>query len=260
MALKKIHDPAASIMRIAGFISGSGTNLRRILEHQVKLALEKGRSPYEVAVIFSDNAESNACQIGRDYDIPVLTRDIRAYYKKRGRPRRDMTVREEYDRETLSALASFRVQAAAFAGYMSVASRVLVRELLAINVHPADLSIREGGQRKFKGDHAVSDAILAGEKTVASTTHIVEPEVDEGRILMVSPPVTVEIEPGLSVERDLAKIASACQEKLKQQGDWVIFPSTIQLIAEGRFEVDESGLLHFDGKPVPDGIRYGAVD
>jgi folate-dependent phosphoribosylglycinamide formyltransferase PurN len=208
-------------------------------------------------VIFSDNAESNACRIGKDYDVPVVTRDIRAFYSKRGRPRRDMAVREDYDRGTLEALAPFHVRVAAFAGYMSVASRVLVRELLSINVHPADLSIREGGRRKFKGDHAVADAIRSGEKTIASTTHIVEDEVDEGRILMISPALDVEIAAGLSLERDLPRIASDNQERLKQQGDWVIFPSTLQLIAEGRFEVDETGLLHFGGKPAPDGIRYG---
>lgn len=260
MVLKKFHDPGQGSMQVAGFMSGSGTNLRKILEHQDRLKKKKGKSPYEVAVIFSDDIRGNAPQIGKDYDIPVVIRDIRAYYKKRDRPRRDMGVREEYDAETLKVLRPFEVHSAAFAGYMSVASKVLVGGMLAINVHPADLSIKVSGERKYRGDHAVADAIRDGEKSVSATTHIVEAEVDEGGILVVSKMVDVLIEDGLSIGKDLDAIASANQDRLKEAGDWVIFPVTLQMIAEGRFEYDESNVIHFDGKAVPDGIRYGEFE
>ncbi len=247
-------------MRIAGFMSGSGTNLRRILAWQESMKKREGASPYEVVVIFSDSAASNALAIGKDYDLPVITRDLRAYYKLRGRPRRDMAVREEFDKETLKALKPYGVSSAAYAGYMSVASPALIGGFLGINVHPADLSIREGGKRKYRGDHAVADAIRAGEKTICSTTHIVEEAVDEGRILMISDRLNVQIEEGLTIAKDIEKIESMNQDRLKEAGDWVIFPDTVRLIAEGRFAYDEaSGLIHFDGKPAPGGIRPGDI-
>ncbi len=258
MALKKFHDPAGGVLRLAGFMSGSGTNLMRILEHQERLRSERGSSPYEVVVIFSDSTGSSAPRIGKEYDIPVVIRDLRAYYEKRGRPRRDMAVRETYDAETLRALAPYEVTAAAFAGYMSIATPVLLSKILAVNVHPADLSIKtDDGQRKYKGDHAVADAIRAGERTLASTTHIVEPAVDEGRILMISNPVDVEVGPGLSPNDDIGAVAEANQDRLKEAGDWVIFPATLEMIGQGRFAHDEKGTVHFDGRPAPDGVRYG---
>jgi phosphoribosylglycinamide formyltransferase-1 len=258
MALKRFHDPTRGVLRVAGFMSGSGTNLMRILEHQERLKKEKGSSPYEVVVIFSDSAESNALKMGRAFDIPVVVRDLRGYCAKRGRPRRDMAARAAYDAETLRSLAPHGVTAAAFAGYMSIATPALLSKILAVNVHPADLSIKAAdGSRRFKGDHAVADAIRAGEKTLASTTHIVEPEVDEGRILMISSPLSVEVPAGLSMERDLDAVAEANQERLKESGDWVIFPATLEMIALGRYARDDEGVIHFDEKPVPEGLRYG---
>jgi len=89
MTLTKLYNPKSGIMKIAGLISGSGSNLRKIIEHGIKIESEQGRAPYQVAVIFSDNFTSNAGGIGRDYDIPVFIRDIADFYKQKAKPRRD---------------------------------------------------------------------------------------------------------------------------------------------------------------------------
>lgn len=246
-------------MRVAGLMSGAGTNIRRIIEWQLKLEKEEGRSPFEVVVIFSNSAESKAVEIGRDFDIPVVVRDMKAWYAKRGAPRSDMNLRRIFDSETVKALSPYRVQVAVYGGYMAVATDVLINAFLGVNVHPADLSITdEKGKRRFTGDHAVLDAILAGEKTIASTTHIIEPEVDGGRILMISDPLEVEIPPGgdLNNPQSARQIADMNQERLKREGDWVIFPKTIEYLARGRFAQDERGVLYFDGKAIPNGLRY----
>jgi len=244
-------------MRVAGLMSGSGTNLQRILEHERRLKEEHGKSPFEVVVIFSDSATSRAPEIGRDHDVPVVVRDIGAFYHSRGKKKSDLSIRPDFDRETVDALAHFRIDVAAYAGYMSVASPVLIGAFLGVNVHPADLSVEEGGKRKYTGDHAVLDAILAGERTISSTTHLIEEKVDYGRIFLISPPLAVEIPPGTNLrDRDIArKIADENQDRLKEKGDWVILPLTLEYLAEGRFQTDRSGVIHFDGKPAPRGIR-----
>jgi folate-dependent phosphoribosylglycinamide formyltransferase PurN len=259
MNLKKLHDPGNGELRAAGFMSGSGTNLRRVLEHESKLRKEQGYSPYRVVVIFSDNCVSQAQEIGKDFNIPVVMRDIKAFYRARGIPKRDMSLRPEFDRETVKALKSFDAALTVYGGYMSIASNILIDAFLGVNVHPADLSVKTDGRRRWVGDHAVRDAVSAGEKTISSTTHLVEPVVDGGRILMISAPINVEIPPGLSISRpdDLKEIESVNQERLKKAGDWVIMPMTIQYIAEGRYAADKDGNLYFDGKPVPDGVRVG---
>ncbi|MBN1771758.1 MAG: hypothetical protein JXB32_10885, partial [Deltaproteobacteria bacterium] len=147
--------------------------------------------------------------------------------------------------------------AAAYAGYMSVATAPLLEAFLGINVHPADLSLERDGRRRYTGDRAVRDAILAGERELRSTTHIVEPVVDGGRLLAISPPVPIERPAGFdAADRNaVRRLAAEHQERLKRDGDWVVFPRTVEWLAAGRIAADESGALHFDGWPIPHGLR-----
>ncbi len=257
MTIWPFHDPQDGQLRVVGLMSGSGTNLLKLLEHQGALERERGESPYSIVALFSDNADSRAVHIGRKYDLPVVIRDIGAYYARRGRPRSDMKLRERYDVETIKALAFFEAKVAAYGGYMSIASEKLTSAFVGVNVHPADLGIVENGRRKFTGDHAVRDAILAGETTLASTTHIIEPVVDGGRLLAISRPIPVQVPDDFdpSDKKRLDEISDANQERLKEEGDWVVFPRTIEYLADGRLGYDENGVIHFDGEPIPDGLR-----
>ncbi len=257
MKLKKLYEPKRGQMQVAGLMSGSGTNLRKIIEHEKDLEKILGSSSYHVAVIFSDNFESNAVKIGRDYDLPVITRDINSFYASRGKSRNDLGVRPEFDAEIVKVLAPYNATVAAYAGYMSIATEILIEAFLGVNVHPADLSIMQGKKRKYTGGHAVRDAILAGEKQIYSTTHLIEPEVDYGRILMISAPLPVKLPDDFdTTDSGLVKtIADAYQSALKEVGDWKIFPRTLQDLAEGKYAADETGLLYFEGNPIPFGIR-----
>ena len=258
MKLKPLHDPGQGPLRVVGLMSGSGTNLRRILEHQERLTKQEGRPVFEVVVIFSDSWKSKATELGRDHDLPVLVRDLRAWLKKHGIPRSDLLRREEFDLGTIEALKPFAAQAAAYAGYMSLATPPLIRAWLGVNVHPADLSVTlPNGKRKWTGAHAVRDALAAGENVLRSTTHLIEPECDMGRIFMVSPPLPVEIPAGadLSDSHQLEAIAAQNQDRLKEKGDWVIFPKTLEAIARGHFQSDADGNFYFQNRPVPQGVR-----
>ena len=53
MTLKELYHPESGRMRVAGLISGSGSNLRKIIENGRRLEAEEGRSPYKVVVILS---------------------------------------------------------------------------------------------------------------------------------------------------------------------------------------------------------------
>ncbi|MFA5259300.1 MAG: formyltransferase family protein [Candidatus Pacearchaeota archaeon] len=249
------------VMRVAGLMSGSGSNLRKIIEHELHLNQEVGHSYFHVAVIFSDNSESNAVKIGNDYDIPVLIRDKKAFYKKRGKPLKDMQVRAEFDALTVRTLSTYECPVAAYAGYMSIASPILVNTFLGVNVHPADLSITdESGKRKYIGDHAVLDALVAKEKELRSSTHLITNQVDGGPVLMISAPVNVTHDisafTGINTAlNSLNQVADLYQNKLKEVGDWVVFPRTLEDIAAGRFSKDSNGNLYYGENPIPFGIR-----
>jgi hypothetical protein len=83
--------------------------------------------------------------------------------------------------------------------------------------------------------------------------------VDTGPLLMVSQPVRVQFQgPIKSLMADsgrLSRVAEEHQRHLKEIGDWKIFPRTIELIARGRFALDEGNQVFLDGHPVPDGFR-----
>lgn len=257
MALKLLHDPQDGPLRVAALMSGSGTNIRRLLELEREIELRDGKSPFETVVIFSNDARSKAVEIGTDFTVPVVVNDMRAWYKRRNAPPREMIIRAEYDKSNADIIKSFGVKAAAFGGYMAVATKPLLDAFIGVNVHPADLAVKQGNSRKFTGDHAVLDAILAGEKYLRSSTHIVESQVDMGRLFFISSPVEVNIPAGANFDdrETMMKIAQEHQERLKEKGDWVIFPLTIEEIARGKFAVDEKGLLHYEGLPIPDGVR-----
>lgn len=259
-----IFDPKAAgrPMRVAGFMSGSGTNILRLLEREKLLKAREGGSPFEIVFIFSDRSdgscygESIACDIG----IPYMSYDIRTFHRLRGFKRTVSTpegleVRREFDKVAATLVKAFDVDLIALGGYMSYLT--LDR---CINVHPADLSLLNAkGRPKYAGDNAVVDAIAAGEKLLRSSTIWTDKGVDTGPILMVSDPVKVQLpEPLESLISDREKLLSVAEEhqnRLKEAGDWKIFPLTIEMIARGRYAIDEEDRVYVDGQPVPKGYR-----
>jgi folate-dependent phosphoribosylglycinamide formyltransferase PurN len=264
MPVVPIFDPKAvgRPMRVAGFMSGSGTNILKLIEREKLLKARDGASPFEVVFIFSDRSdgscygESIACDTG----IPYISYDIRTFHRLRAIKRTVSTpegfeARKEFDKVAATLVNAFEVDVVALGGYMSYLT--LDR---CINVHPADLSILNAkGKPKYAGDNAVVDAIASGEKLLRSSTIWTDKGVDTGPILMVSDPVRVQLPEPLEVlvsDKDkLLKVAEEHQNRLKEAGDWKIFPLTIEMIAKGRFAVDDEDLIYFDGKRVPKGFR-----
>lgn len=255
--LTKLHEPADGQMRVAGFMSGSGSNLRKILEHEKNLDNEREKSPYKIIVIFSDNPESKAEEIGKEYDIPVIMHDINEFCRVRSKPRKDLEIRPAYDNETANALSQYKCSVIACAGYMSLITWPILNNYTAINVHPADLSVlNEHSKRKYTGSKAVELAIRAGEKYIRATTHIMTEEVDGGPILMISKPLEVVLGNDFDLNSDeiVKRAAKENQERLKEAGDWIIFPKTLEYIADGRYSKNALGQLYFDSKRIQNGL------
>jgi len=264
MAVAPIFDVEAAgrPMRVAGFISGSGTNILRLIEREKLLKARDGASPYEVVFIFSDRSDGSCYgeSIARETGIPYISYDIRTFHRLRTLKRTVSTpegleARREYDKVAATLVKAFKVDVIALGGYMSYLT--LDR---CINVHPADLSILDAkGNPKHAGDNAVVDAIASGEKLLRSSTIWTDKGVDTGPILMVSDPVRVRLpeplESLLSDREKLIRVAEEHQKRLKEAGDWKIFPLTIEMIARGRYAIDDEDRVYVDGQPVPKGYR-----
>ncbi|MCJ7686829.1 MAG: hypothetical protein MUO68_21315 [Desulfobacteraceae bacterium] len=264
MALTPLFNPKEKgrPMRVAGFMSGSGTNIIKILEKERDLKQRSGSTPFEMVFIFSDRSDGG-CRgenIALEHGLPYFSYDIRAFHRTRGVRRSIATpegleARKEYDQLASNLVKAFDIDLIALGGYMSIIT--LPR---CVNVHPADLSIiSEDGKRRYAGDRAVPDAISAGETALRSSTLWADEGVDSGPLLMVSDPLPVELpEPLGTLKTDknrFMQIADEHQDRLKEIGDWKIFPRTIELISQGRFSFDEHHRLHFDGEPIEGGLR-----
>ena len=243
-------------------MSGSGTNAIRLIERERELGKEPGDSPFRVVFLFSDRSDgqSRGEQIAREGGMPYISYDIRRFHELKGLKRttatpEGMAARREFDSVASRLIEAFEIDLIVLAGYMSYLT--LNR---CVNVHPADLSIlTPDGKRRYVGDHAVADAIAGGETYLRSSTIWTNEGVDTGPLLMVSDPIPVELPSPLpDLLRDkpaFRNVVGKHQQRLKEMGDWNILPLTIEMIARGRFSLDENGVAHVDGQPFPQGYR-----
>jgi folate-dependent phosphoribosylglycinamide formyltransferase PurN len=264
MKITPIFDPRVSgrIMRVAAFMSGSGTNVLRLLEKEKELEQEPGGSPFKIIFIFTDRSDGVSAgeKIALDTGIPYFSYDIRKFYSLKGLKRTSLTpegmaAREEFDSVSSRLIRAFDIDIIALAGYMSYLT--LNR---CVNVHPGDLSmLTPDGKRKYIGDHAVADAIANGETFLRASTIWTDTGVDSGPLLMVSNAIKVELPfpiPDLLKDRKaFLKVVDEHQRRLKKLGDWKIFPETVEMIAKGRFSLDENNNVYVDGHPVTQGYR-----
>lgn len=264
MELKPIFDPGQNNrpMRVAAFMSGTGSNIKMLIKREKELEAIRGRSPFHVVFIFSDRSDGKCRgeEIAFSSGIPYFSYDIRKFHSIRGTKRTALSqegleARKEFDSVALKLLSAFRIDITALGGYMSFTT--IDR---CINVHPADLSIlTEDGRRKYTGDNAVYDAIINGEKSLRASTLWTDQGVDTGPLLMVSRPVEVNLPDSIENlrkdEKKLSDIVDSHQEMLKEAGDWEIFPRTVELIAEGRIAFDENKRVFVDGNYLPGGFR-----
>lgn len=264
MTITPIFDPRARgrVMRVAAFMSGSGTNVIRLLEREKELEREPGGSPFKIILIFSDRSDGGSAgeRIALDTGIPYFSYDIRKFYSLKGLKRTHLTpegmaARKEFDAVASRLIKAFDIDIIALAGYMSYLT--LNR---CVNVHPGDLSIlTPHGKRRYVGDHAVADAIASGETSLRSSTIWTDAGVDTGPLLMVSSSLRVELPfplPDLLKDKlAFDKVVDEHQRRLKETGDWKIFPLTVEMIAQGRFSLDENNNVYVDGHPAPKGYR-----
>jgi len=255
------------------FMSGSGTNAQRVLEH---LATLGSNAPLEVSAIVTDAPEtSRARELGKQYGIPLVELDIREFYHAHGETRvsiatpRGQEVRQLWTDELRKLIAPYKFDFAIFAGFVPLTN--LTGDFPCLNVHPGDLTYTEEGRRTLVGLHTIpiERAILSELPYMRSSVIIAQAytgqggEMDSGPILGISPEVTIDLEGhALSELRDaftsrpalrpkggfgdvLEGIAKNNQEKLKVGGDWVVLPRVVVDFAEGRYGLDAEEKLYY---------------
>jgi folate-dependent phosphoribosylglycinamide formyltransferase PurN len=278
-------------------MSGSGTNARKLLEYSVP---NRGQVNYQVRLIISDNPDSNYRKIAEEHGVEAQLHDIYTFCgvphpqegltgEQRGKLK-DPLKRDHYDRGMQRILDRHGVQLLALAGYDWVIAPFLCQSYVVLNVHPGDLRVRDSQNRRCYiglGWIPTAKAILAGERFVHSTTHLVTAELDGGPLARVSQGVPVDLPDGVTpanilpegirlgdvirgvrrgdnpelAEGLLVTHSKMLQNRLKELGDWIIFPQSLDQIAalmrSGRIVRHGEGTLLLDGQPVADLFLQG---
>jgi len=276
--IRPIYDSNKGVANVAAFMSGSGSNITRLLEMEQRLIRDEGLSPFHVSVVVTDCADPSMCnarnitsQFG---DIPLVELDIRAFYRARGLTRVSLAtkegfqIRDEWTEELKGLLRPFHPDLGAYGGFVPLTN--ICAEFPCINVHPGDLSVLVDHKPYLVGLHTapIKRAILLGLGELRSSTILATPyteklEMDEGPVLLISEALPLQLSEGENPESLsrpekaglLERLASEHQDRLKQVGDWHVFPLTVKLVAEGRFSLDEDQQIYFDGIPIDRGLK-----
>ena len=280
MSLKPLfapHTPEAPA-RCAVFLSGTGSNAEKILEYTAG----KKRN-FRPVLLLTDNPVSRAGELAEKYSLPLKLFDIKEFYASYGEtairldsPRR-REIRDLWSRQVEAVLRAENIEIVLLAGFVPLIN--LSPDLPALNVHPGDLTIEdENGCRMLAGLHfkPVERAILAGFPSLRSSVISVQPynggsnDIDSGPVIGVSAPVKVELDhrsidelaaieaarkPG-KVDDPLRQLAAANVEKLKINGDHVVFPQAVDDFAAGKFALDGKQLF-YNGKATVS-VEYSA--
>ncbi len=217
--LRPIYEPRSDRkMRIVVLFSGGASAVPFMI----------GGEGYEVVGAISSNKNASGIKKVEELGIPVEVVDIHDFYGDK--PIRDMRIREAYDEKLLSIIKErkWEPDIIACSGYMYILTKFL-NEFPAkvLNVHPADLTIKEGGKRKYKGSNAVEEQMKDGEKVTRSTIHIMDEKPDHGPILFVSE--------GLPIENRSPKEQ---QELMKEKCDGPAYRKALEMLSKGMFAID----------------------
>lgn len=177
-------------MKIAVFVSGSGSNLQNIID-----AVQDGSLPNtEIAMVMADR-DCYAIERSLDYDIPTFLLEDKK------------TFSEDADHN----LEGENIDLIVLAGFLSILTPEFTQKWQGkiINIHPALLP-KYGGKGMY-GKHVHQAVLEAGDEVSGATVHFVTPGIDEGEIILQK---EFKVEKGDSIEDLQRKVAEVEKEIL----------------------------------------------
>jgi phosphoribosylglycinamide formyltransferase-1 len=193
------------MLSIVVLISGSGSNLRALLE-----ASDNPLFPAKVLAVGADQPApglSHAEQFG----VPTFVVEPALFES-----------RDAWARVLLSNVEFHKPDLVVLAGFMKILPAEFVKALAPrlINLHPSLLP-------DFPGAHAVRDALAAGATVTGSTIHFVDEGVDTGEVIAQT---KLAITPGITEAELHEQIKAIEREQLVD---------VVRDIAEGRIQLNK---------------------
>lgn len=202
-------------VRIAVFVSGSGTNLQALIDAQGDGRLYSG----EIALVVSSNPGAYAINRAAAAGIPVVTVSRKE-------------VRDRFEAELIRVLEKHGIEMIVLAGFMSILSADFISRYpqRIINVHPSLIPSFCG--KGMYGLHVHEAALAYGVKVSGATVHYVNEITDGGRIIL---------QKAVRVRQD--DTPESLQKRIMKQAEWNILPRATQLVAK-RLQKEKRDGMH----------------
>jgi len=209
-------DSSRPPLRTVVLVSGNGSNLQAIVDQA-----HAGGLGINVVGVISDRPEAYALDRARAAGIPALTVD----YKAEGGG-------ESFGRSLGRELDALMPDLVALAGFMRILPAYLVDRYRGrmLNVHPSLLP-------KYPGLDTYRRVLRTGDEWHGSTVHFVIPALDSGPAIIQ---YRLRVRPDDTAELLRGRV---------QQGEYVIYPMAIRLVAHRRVEYRD-GQVWRDGTPM----------
>ena len=191
-------------LRIAALASGTGSNVRAILD-----AVDKGLLDARVEIVLSNKPDAPALSKARERGIPVWAHD-----------HRECSSREAFDNAMLAVIKDAGADTVVLAGYMRLLSPLFIQAFAGriLNIHPSLLP-------SFPGTHGGRDALEYGVRVCGASVHFVDEVMDNGPVIIQA------VVPAAS--NDTLETLMPRVHALEHR----IYPQALQWLAQGRLTV-----------------------
>ncbi len=200
------------MLRVLVCVSGGGTNLQAIID-----GLKDGRiTNAEIVRVVSNNRKAYALTRAEENGINAVCVSPKDYGD-----------RERFNRAFMDTVEEARPDLIVLAGFLVVLPKELVGKYRnrILNIHPSLIPSFCG--KGFYGLTVHEKALERGVKVTGATVHLVDEGTDTGPILLQK---AVEVEDGDTPE--------TLQKRVMEQAEWVLLPKAIDMIANGRIDLD----------------------
>ena len=197
-------------LRVVVLISGSGSNLQALIEHQ-----KSHPEAITISAVISNRADAYGLQRAAKADIPHQCIE-----------HKNFADRLSFDQSLAQAIDSFTPDLIVLAGFMRILSPQFTRKYAGrmINIHPSLLP-------KYQGLHTHQRALNEQDREHGCSIHFVTEELDGG-------PVIAQAVVPILAEDDADSLAARVQKQ-----EHKLYPLCVQWFAEGRLILDEDKVV-----------------
>jgi phosphoribosylglycinamide formyltransferase-1 len=171
----------ARALRIAVLSSFAAPGLETLLAHS------SFGSVFELVAVIGSESSFAEAPLLEEAGVPLILMPAAV---AADRSPWNLHARREFDSEAAQTLLRLNADYLVLIGYRYPVTEALLESFphRIIALHDGDLTLLdENGQRKYKGAHAVTDAIMAGEPDTRSSAYLVTSRAEEGPLLLLGP-------------------------------------------------------------------------